>query len=465
MPEIRNFGRDCVFTPKVILTPSTEDELVSLLNRDHPESVRVIGSKHAWNKGIKTEDTVLDLKHLNHIEIEHVDEKQVVHVGAGCKLSRLLRELNKQGLTLPSIGLVTAQTVAGATATGTHGSGRPSLSHYIHSARIVGLSNGVACVREINGGDDLRAIRCSLGCLGVVVELTFPVVPQYNVEESVTPCDSLGRALAHEAEWPLQQLFLLPHKWKWYAQCRRQTDRGASWLSSLYRFYWFAGLNLGFIALIKFFASIPGGFALLTFFYRRIASALLITKWRVIDRSDKLLVLKHEIIRHSEMELFVQKTHIESAVSILIQILDTFANANVKVTTSTKRLIASAGLGLELESLRGMYTHDCPICIRRVLPDDTLISMASGQGEWYAISLISYAIDRTEFYKAMRFIGHLYAKCFDARPHWGKWLPLEAKELHRLYPQMECFRAICESNDPDGVFRNEFTERTLGLGR
>ena len=44
-----------------------------------------------------------------------------------------LAELAESKHTLPSLGLIDEQTVAGATATGTHGSGRNSLSHYVQA--------------------------------------------------------------------------------------------------------------------------------------------------------------------------------------------------------------------------------------------------------------------------------------------------------------------------------------------
>ena len=58
-------------------------------------------------------------------------------VGAGCRIGRLLVELERQGgCTLSSLGLITRQTIAGAISTGTHGSGRNSMSHDDEGVRV-----------------------------------------------------------------------------------------------------------------------------------------------------------------------------------------------------------------------------------------------------------------------------------------------------------------------------------------
>jgi xylitol oxidase len=48
-----------------------------------------------------------------------------------------------------------------------------------------------------------------------------------------------------------------------------------------------------------------------------------------------------------------------------------------------------------------------------------------------------------------------------ARPHWGKYNPLTPEELKSLYPRLDRFREICYAHDPNGVFQNAYTKRTL----
>ena len=52
---------------------------------------------------------------------------------------------------------------------------------------------------------------------------------------------------------------------------------------------------------------------------------------------------------------------------------------------------------------------------------------------------------------------------FRARLHWGKHFPLSAHQVTSLYPAMQTFKKLCGETDRNGVFRNAYTERVLGL--
>jgi hypothetical protein len=106
--------------------------------------------------------------------------------------------------------------------------------------------------------------------------------------------------------------------------------------------------------------------------------------------------------------------------------------------------------------------------VRRILPDDTLISMSSGgTRSWYSISLISYEKPsrRDGFFRVMRFLAQAMARRFQARPHWGKLCPLPAHELISLYDRFGEFREVCQDFDPQGLFQNDWTRELLGERR
>ena len=52
---------------------------------------------------------------------------------------------------------------------------------------------------------------------------------------------------------------------------------------------------------------------------------------------------------------------------------------------------------------------------------------------------------------------------FDVRPHWGKAFTLSGSDVRATLPRADDFSAVVRAADPDGVFRNAFLERTLGL--
>ncbi len=110
--------------------------------------------------------------------------------------------------------------------------------------------------------------------------------------------------------------------------------------------------------------------------------------------------------------------------------------------------------------------HHYPLFFRRVLPEDTLISMAaSREAPIYSISLFTYDApsDRDTYYAFCSLVARVLRTLVDARLHWGKHFPLQYDDIAGLYPRLEKFRALCRTYDPDGVLRNAYNRRVLGL--
>ena len=467
MPTIRNFGRNLCFRPGHFYTPRTDDEILAILDRHQDEKIRVVASRHSWSPLIETDDVLVDMGRYEHVEIHEKSGETLVTVGAGCQVKRLLGQLNKRGLTLPSVGLVTEQTIAGATATGTHGSGKHSLSHYIRSVRIAcydGTGQSPQIV-EVDGGPQLLAARCSLGCLGIILEVTLPCIPQYYIEEQATKCENLDQALALEQHSPLQQFFLIPYCWRYIVQQRRVSiESRRSRLAPLYRVYWFLSLDLGMHLLIKLFASLLRSRRLVHMLFRRIVQSTAIEGWRVVDRSDRQLVMEHELFRHLELEAFVRREHVAGAAAFVADVLKLADDPNRELSPQVVDCLQRVDMMEEVDAIRGVYTHHYPICFRRIQNDDTLISMASDcPHDCYAISFITYTEPRDRFYRLMDFMATCLFRLYNARIHWGKWFPLPGEIVAEQYPRLGEFREVCERFDPRGVFRNEFVNERLGF--
>lgn len=127
---IQNFGRNVSFAPEVFAAPKSESEVLQILAQHRGSQIRVIGRLHAWSEAARGDEVVLDLRHLNSVVTERRPDGVWATVGAGCQIKKLLADLERQAnVTMPSLGLITEQAIAGAIATGTHGSGKNSLSH------------------------------------------------------------------------------------------------------------------------------------------------------------------------------------------------------------------------------------------------------------------------------------------------------------------------------------------------
>ena len=463
---ITNFGGNHQFTPHALFTSRSEAELLEILRANRGQRIRAIGRLHSWSPALVGEEVVIDTHLLNRVSVHDDGVAPFADIEAGCQIKHALTELARQGgFTLPTLGLITEQSIAGAAATGTHGSGRHCLSHYVQSVRLACYDpqTGEPVIRVIDGGAELRAAQCGLGCLGIITSVRLPIRKQYQIEEHLVRYNTLTEVLDQEAEYPLQQFFLVPWRWDYYAQHRRETDRSRSMLAWLYRFYWSLGMDVAFHALIYLLIRGLPGFCTRQF-YRWIMPCLIPQGWRVVDRSDRQLTMEHELFRHIEIELFVQRSQLPAAAEYVTWLLRHLGGERVAPTESVRTALQQHGQWQQLESLHGTYLHHYPVCVRKVLADETLISMSSGDAEpWYALSFISYAHPsrRDSFYRFADVLARTMASLFNARPHWGKYCPLPPAELRRLYPHLDQFAEMCRSTGSLAVFANDWLRGIL----
>ncbi len=462
----KNFGRNQVLKPSAAYTPADEQEVLQILDRHRGQSIRAVGRLHSWSDAVLGDGVLLDLRRLNDVLLEPDGDQFVATVGAGCQIKRLLKELDRDGATLHSLGLITAQTIAGAISTGTHGSGRQSMSHYVVGVRLAryDASTGQAIIEELSAGEPLQAARCSLGSLGIILAVKLRCRAQYNVQEHFTESRRLSDVLDAEASFPLQQFYLVPWRWSYFIQHRREHDQPRSRLARLYRLYWLGVMDYGLHLPILFLERVLRSRRLVRFYFRRLVPVFLIRNWKVTDRSSSMLVMRHEAFRHIEIELFVLRDQLVDALGFAQEVIKVAGGGESALSADNQQRIEGLGMQEALAGLHDQYCHHFPICVRRVLPDDTLISMASGAGEdWYALSFISYArpARRAGFSLFASFMARSMSRLFHARPHWGKVCPLEANELTSLYPKFDAFRTVCNTLDPQGVFQNSWTAALL----
>ena len=469
--QVFNFGKNIDFSPDHFYSPKNEGEVLSVLNRHAKEKVRAIGSLHSWSDVAATDSVIIDLRHFDQVQLERKDDEVWATVGAGCRLQELINSLHKQAeVTLPTLPAVTEQTIAGSISTATHGSGMPSMSHFIEEVRIAAYDpeTGEARIYEWSDGPELRAARCGLGCTGILLSVRFRCVPSYSIEQSVTKVETIEEALASESSFPLQQTVLIPYAWEYFVYQRRPI-RGrrvpTSWTGYLFRAHWFFGVDVFFHVSLLPMVNLIRSKRLTRWFFKFLTPKVLWEAPPHTDKSAEVLVLEHELFRHVEMELFVPTRHISEGVELLQQIISLYAGDIDKISPQSQAQLESIGMLDELYRNRGTYFHHYPILIRRILPDDTLISMTSASEEpYYSISIFTYYRDKTTMYPMAKFMAISMNRLYQARLHWGKHFPLTKAEIEPLYPHLEEFREICSRVDQNGVFRNDFTNRVLGFG-
>jgi FAD/FMN-containing dehydrogenase len=167
--------------PREIVRPGSEEELVERL-AGAPAPVRVVGSGHSFTGLCATEGTLISLERLQGLLGVDAGRRRAT-VLAGTELHRLGPLLRERGLAMENLGDIDRQTLAGAVATGTHGTGRTlgNLSSQVVGMRLVTAAGEVL---DLAAGDPrLAAARVSLGALGVVTRLELRVLDAYRLHE------------------------------------------------------------------------------------------------------------------------------------------------------------------------------------------------------------------------------------------------------------------------------------------
>ena len=449
---------------RVVRTPRDAHEVVAILGEHREGNIRALGALHSWSDVAVSDDVTLDMSAMRGVELLDRATYGVDAVGieAGCPIQDVLDFLRPRGLTLPTLGVIKRQTISGAISTGTHGSGLPGLSHFVLGMAIAAYdAQGNPAVREVRSGDALRAVRCGVARTGVILRVDMPVVPLYLVDEAVVGHASVESILARYAERPLTQFLVIPYSWGCVAFERAPRvarplsprEKGAALWWRLYSHAW---IDVGFHLLLK--TALLLGTGATRGLMKALPSLMLRYHGRV-DDAEHVLTTAHYLFRHEEMEVFVPQSRLVEALAILRAATEVFAGTRAQAPADIAATIGAVSPKLldELHAGRGAYTQHYPFFFRRVMPEDALVSMASGVSEpMISISVFTYCApsDRAGYCRYCAWLARCMHRLFGARLHWGKHFPPGLDAMAGAYPGLEAFRAYCASVDPKGVFGN-----------
>lgn len=182
--------------PELYLRPQSVAEIQQIvtLARRMRRRIVTVGSGHSPSDLTCTSAWMVNLDDFS--QVLSVDRaRKTLTVQAGIRMHHLNLAAKEHGLTMPSLGSIDDQSIAGAITTATHGSSivHGLLSDSIRSLRIV-LGNGQAVKCSPSQSPDLfRAALVSLGALGIIVEVEFEMVEQSNIEwkQTILPIDDV----------------------------------------------------------------------------------------------------------------------------------------------------------------------------------------------------------------------------------------------------------------------------------
>lgn len=420
----RNWAQTLKFRPKRLCMPETEADVVALVKEagNQGKTVRTQGAGHSFSQLLATDDTLVSLDDMP--TAVSVNGK-LATVSAGIRLKDLIVELKNRGLALKNLGSITEQSIAGATSTGTHGSGLRlgSISTQIEEVRLVAGTGGIRTVKR-SDGDLLDAASLGLGLLGIQTEVTLECVDHYQLEYNayVTTFDHV-----------------LPH----IDQLNQENVRVVLW--------WFlppVGSRNCVILITKNPPGHPKGMlgnatdalpVLVTNLLGALpmdAEQLLGTFvlgagppqpgfkriWTMTGDYDEILTLPLLPIFHRECEYAIPVRHTADALREMRKFLD-----------------------------EGDFTLRLPVEVRFVAADSALLSPANGRDVCYiGASTLDNATEVFERFEPLM-------KELEGRPHWGKNFTLTSEEVEGLYGAgYSRFKQIRRDFDPDGVFLNSF---------
>lgn len=344
--------------------------------------------------------------------------------------------MENQGYGLLNLGSISEQTISGAIATGTHGTGLKYgilATHVTHLQIINGLGQIVECDLETEPSL-FKAALCSLGVLGIVSQVTIRVEPIQHLGALEYPLNIV------EVEGNLENLI-----------------KGAENV----RFWWFPHTNK---CLVWQANKIKPD-------RRNVTSNLL---------KNKIRAYKNSLLGHHAFEfLLFTSTFYPNSIPTLNRLSRQVLFRNVHYSEDItyklfnfdclfKQYVTEWSIPIEhtVEALRKLrsliashnFQVHWPVEIRFVQGDDIYLSPAYG-GDKCFIGIIMYRpfgkdVPYKDYFSAFE---NLMQK-FNGRPHWAKVHHWTHKEAQQSYPMWDTFNQIRQKMDPQKIFSNTYTQ-------
>ena len=177
---IRNWAGNVTFATDALHQPTTVEQLQEIVAST--PRVRALGTAHSFNRVADTTGALVSVRELGGA-LEITDD--TVSFPAGLRYGELGAVLESHGKALHNLGSLPHISVAGACATGTHGSGVGN-GNLATAARAVEFVDGRGELVRLSAAEaEFPGAVLALGALGVVTRLTLAVEPTYQVRQDV----------------------------------------------------------------------------------------------------------------------------------------------------------------------------------------------------------------------------------------------------------------------------------------
>ncbi|MFI7480846.1 D-arabinono-1,4-lactone oxidase [Kocuria sp. M1R5S2] len=436
--EWTTWGRTHSVTPRHVLRPSSVPELAEGVAAAARRGlgVRAVGAGCSFSALPLAPDVLVDLRDLSGVPDVDV-EGQRVTVLAGTSIRELNEELDAVGLAATNLPDSDWQTIGGAIATGTHGTGLGfgSLSAQVEALTLVTARGELLECSEQERPELFQAARTGLGALGVVASVTLACEPSFRLH-------------AAEIREPLGQL----------------VDTLGSRMAGAdhFEFFWMPGTPSAQTRILTRLHKLPES-------YTRPGSPVA----RTVRRLDDALLRNTLTAGLNQLATVLPRsTPGLNRFDALTNSPRQYSDLSFRVFTVPRRVrfvsteyavpveeLATAFRALQTLIERRGYAFSLPVDVRCSPAEDPWLSPAHGRETgWIALRQYWRRYDPKVFAAAEQvFLAH------GGRPHWGCVHTQDAEYLHSVYPRFQDFLDVRAQVDPDGVFLNDHVRRLLAL--
>lgn len=418
--------------PAVIAKPASVDEIRAELKaaRDVGRNLRVAGSGHSFTPLCATDGTLLSLENYSGVTDVNAETRRV-RVRAGTSLKILGASLAEHGLAMENLGDIDVQAVAGALATGTHGTGVEfgSLATQITGLRLLLADGSELWCSSATEPEIFHAARVHLGALGVVTEIELACVPAYRLEYQslrgrlTSVLENLDELKRDNRNF---ECYWFPYSDSVQLKLLNTTDAPASGNQVWRRAMDMLVENGAFWAMSALTRAVP-----------RMAPAICRLEGYSIP-AHKGVQASHEIyatsrlVRFNETEYSIPAEHFVDAITAIRDTME-----------------------------RERFATNFPLELRFVAADDIPLSPAHGRASAYIAAHMYKGMPHEKYFDALTEIFDHYG----GRPHWGKMHNKGAEDFAKLYPQWDEFLQIRQTLDPGGLFLNPHLRDVFGVGQ
>ncbi|MFB6397255.1 D-arabinono-1,4-lactone oxidase [Polymorphospora lycopeni] len=417
-------------TAASVLIPGSVDDVVAAVNAAAVAGQRIkpVGSGHSFTDIARTDAHRIDLTRL--AGLVGVDRSaRLVTVRAGTRLRALNELLAEHGLAMPNLGDIDEQTIAGALATGTHGTGAGygCLSTFVEALTLVTGTGAVLRCSTAENPDVFAAARVGLGAVGVLVEVTLRCADAFvlRAHERPAPLPAvLAELETYVAGNDHFEMYWFPYTDRVQVKTNNRVPaddqplpRLRGWLDDEFL------SNTVFAGVCRLGRAVPHLAPTLSS-----VSARALTARTYTARSDRVFCTPRRV-RFTEMEYGLPRAALPEALAALRKIVD----------------------GLPFKVL-------FPVEVRFTAADDIWLSHGYGRESAYVAVHQYVGMPYEPYFRAFEQV----AQALGGRPHWGKLHYRDAASLRPAYPRFDDFLAVRDRLDPRRIFANDYTARVLG---